>query len=305
MDNDQYLIQRKKLKYLLSYSVSDNVGQLEAITVDLWHQMESLLNSEQIYDANMLFSSYNVIQLFEEMKKANLIDDPCDRLDYSFESLKYISNIISQVKYDLIDTESVSFLTVCSPLYSIILSRCFLPNGSPIHPEDQKNFTAESVIDNLSLLLGAYVGECMLENLGKGCWEMPQNGQLSALSFVCKNGYIYKANPIGIIYTDFYDNFVTTNIEELADHIQNNHIMLKIAMLIATVKKFDIEDSSKKLDDALKEIEQIEDEELQKKAEDRLKKTNNIWVTSEEVFGSRTATQENPYEKMSDEELFD
>jgi len=58
-------------------------------------------------------------------------------------------------------------------------------------------------------------------------------------------------------------------------------------------------------DSALKKIDQIEDEELLATVESRLNRINNVWLTSEEVFGSRTVAQENPYEKMSDEELFD
>lgn len=65
-----------------------------------------------------------------------------------------------------------------------------------------------------------------------------------------------------------------------------------------------IVDIRTKLDAVLKNIDQIEDDELCAKAESRLKGTNNIWLTSDEIVGSKTAA-ENPYDKMSDDELFD
>lgn len=102
-----------------------------------------------------------------------------------------------------------------------------------------------------------------------------------------------------------YSKVIKEIEEENKPALVMNHDTPESVIMSYQYYKNIIEDSKKQLDDALKEIEQIEDEELLKKAENRLKMTNNIWLTSEEVFGRRTSSQENPYRKMSDEELFD
>lgn len=86
--------------------------------------------------------------------------------------------------------------------------------------------------------------------------------------------------------------------------VMNHHTPEAVIMSYQNYKNV-IEDVRLKIDAALKKIDQIEDEELLTTVESRLKNINNIWLTSEEVFGSKIASQENPYSKMTDEELFD
>lgn len=60
-----------------------------------------------------------------------------------------------------------------------------------------------------------------------------------------------------------------------------------------------------KIEAVMKEFEQLEDAALCVKATERLKSDNKIWLTSEEVLGNSKENEDNPYEGMSDEELFD
>ena len=59
-----------------------------------------------------------------------------------------------------------------------------------------------------------------------------------------------------------------------------------------------------KLEDISADIERLEDAELYAKAESRLAKDNLVWVASDKVFENKT-DEDNPYRRLSDEELFD
>ena len=58
-----------------------------------------------------------------------------------------------------------------------------------------------------------------------------------------------------------------------------------------------------KIEDITADIERLEDAELYAEAASRLKKDNLVWVTSDKVFENK-AEEDNPYSRMSDEELF-
>lgn len=55
----------------------------------------------------------------------------------------------------------------------------------------------------------------------------------------------------------------------------------------------------------LKEIENMEDTALYAQAESRLKSENLEWLTYDEFTQGHEKTEDNPYEQLSDEELFD
>jgi len=63
-------------------------------------------------------------------------------------------------------------------------------------------------------------------------------------------------------------------------------------------------DTRTMIETVMKEIELLEDEALYAKAADRLGNDNKIWLTSEQVLGTKEENEDNPYLGMSDEELF-
>ena len=58
-----------------------------------------------------------------------------------------------------------------------------------------------------------------------------------------------------------------------------------------------------KIEDISSDIERLEDAELYAEAENRLKNDNLVWVAADKVFENK-AKDDNPYTRMSDEELF-
>jgi len=62
-------------------------------------------------------------------------------------------------------------------------------------------------------------------------------------------------------------------------------------------------DMRQKIEDISSDIERLEDAALYAGAANRLKKENLVWVASDKVFEDK-AEDDNPYSRMSDEELF-
>jgi len=58
------------------------------------------------------------------------------------------------------------------------------------------------------------------------------------------------------------------------------------------------------ISELLVNLEHLENELLAKTVMERLAETDQVWLTMEEAFGEEL-NEENPYEKMTDEELFD
>ena len=85
--------------------------------------------------------------------------------------------------------------------------------------------------------------------------------------------------------------------------VMNHNTPEAVLMSYRYYKAFMVE-MRQKLEDISADIERLEDAELYAKAESRLAKSNLVWVASDKVFENKT-DEDNPYHRLSDEELFD
>jgi len=87
--------------------------------------------------------------------------------------------------------------------------------------------------------------------------------------------------------------------------IMNHNTPEAVLMSYSYYKAFMVE-MRQMIDEISSDIERLEDAQLYAEAAIRLKKDNKIRVGSDEVFAGKAAEEEdNPYSRMSDEELFD
>lgn len=84
--------------------------------------------------------------------------------------------------------------------------------------------------------------------------------------------------------------------------IMNHNTPESVLMSYSYYKSFLVE-MRQKIEDISSDIERLEDAALYAEAESRLKKENLLWVASDKVFEDK-AVDDNPYSRMSDEELF-
>lgn len=84
-----------------------------------------------------------------------------------------------------------------------------------------------------------------------------------------------------------------------------NHNKPEAVLMSYEYYKTVLVDTRTMIETVMKEIELLEDEALYAKAASRLSNDNKIWMTSEQVLGTKEENEDNPYIGMSDEELFD
>jgi len=86
--------------------------------------------------------------------------------------------------------------------------------------------------------------------------------------------------------------------------VMNHNTPEAVLMSYGYYKAFMVE-MRQMIEEISSDIERLEDAQLYAEAASRLKKDNLIWVGSDEVFEDKAVEEDNPYSRMSDEELFD
>ena len=84
--------------------------------------------------------------------------------------------------------------------------------------------------------------------------------------------------------------------------VMNHNTPEAVLMTYRYYKSFMVE-ILQKIEDISADIERLEDAELSAEAASRLNNNNLVWVPSDKVFENK-AEEDNPYSRMSDEELF-
>jgi len=85
--------------------------------------------------------------------------------------------------------------------------------------------------------------------------------------------------------------------------VMNHNTPEAVLMSYRYYKAFMVE-MRQKIADISADIERLEDAELYAEAASRLTKDNLVWISFDKAFENK-AEEDNPYSRMSDEELFD
>jgi len=200
LDNEIYKNEREKLRKAILCQISyEEVLNMSNIVIPY-------LDNEQAYDFTMLATSKKAIELVNKHFSAQI-------MDFTLNSLVGIEKIILLYKV-VLDFDNHCFKENVADADGFKELKEFLLIATEEHKN--KRLSQQELFDQfikeIAHVLGAYVGECLINSVDEGYWDFNKlyhirPPQLSIMTLKRNNHNIeMKPNPVGKVYKSFFND---------------------------------------------------------------------------------------------------